>query len=886
MPQKLLKFRRKRLFSLLFLCSFVLCLWLSYIPSPLNFWRSGNPAYAQSSPPENLVQRGLEAYQTGDLKDAIALWQSALKRYQTAGDRDKSIVVIENLARTHQQIGQVDQAMEEWQQAITHYRDKRDLLKVGRLLTEQAQAYSKLGQYRQAATLLCHAKPGQNDCVADSALGLARTQQDPLGETAALASLGDILRLRGEYQQSIHFWQQSLEMARQVGHSTFEINVLNGLGKTHSSLAKVSYRQANTARQIGDIDEAKALQTKGKAQEKKALASFQDSLAIAQQNQDNIGQLRALLQIIPLYQQEQSTPRATRAYQEAQGLLDTLPNSRDKVYRLIELANLYPHLTVENDKANRSPVCLHPAQQAKAQPLLQQAVEIAQSIGDRRAESFALGELGHLFECQHNYKLALKTTRKARWAAEQDFQAKDSLYLWEWQTGRLLHAQGRELDAIAAYETGIQSLEEIRSDILIANRDQQFDFRDAVEPIYRELIALRLQRNSILPASGSTDAQKENINTVLNTFDSLALAELQNYFGEDCVIAALPNRQANVVDVDQTSAIISTIILPERLAVILNLPNGQQKLNWVNVDRDTLTKTVNQYRRDLEGFFDIYNPKLAQQLYDWLVRPFEPDLAQFDIQALVFVQDGILRSVPMAALHDGQGFLIQKYAAVTTPSLALTDPKPIDRKNLNLLAFGLTESSTIEGEDFPALAYVDQELQAIKDLLPKSQLVLNEEFTRDRIQKILSKTIYPVIHIATHAEFGSEPDKTFLVTGNNQKLTLNEFDTLIRSISRSTDPIELLTLTACKTAVGDDRAALGLAGVALQAGSKSAVASLWAIDDAATAQVSNQFYSELLKPNITKAEALQTAQLDLLNAGGPSAHPAFWAPYILIGNWL
>ena len=216
----------------------------------------------------------MEAYQTGDLSKASTLWQSALKRYQATGNRDKTVVVLENLARTHQQIGQVDEAIEEWQQVITLYQEKQDLQKVGRLLTEQAQAYSKLGQYRQAATLLCHTKPSQNECFPDSALSLARTQQDPIGETAALGSLSDTLRLRGEFKQSIHFGQQSLEMARQVGHSIFETNVLNGLGKTHSSLAKVNYRQANTARQIGDIDEAKALQNKGKEQEERGTGFF------------------------------------------------------------------------------------------------------------------------------------------------------------------------------------------------------------------------------------------------------------------------------------------------------------------------------------------------------------------------------------------------------------------------------------------------------------------------------------------------------------------------------------------------------------------------------------------------------------------------------------
>jgi CHAT domain-containing protein len=154
------------------------------------------------------------------------------------------------------------------------------------------------------------------------------------------------------------------------------------------------------------------------------------------------------------------------------------------------------------------------------------------------------------------------------------------------------------------------------------------------------------------------------------------------------------------------------------------------------------------------------------------------------------------------------------------------------------------------------------------------------------LQQELNEDVYPILHIATHGEFGYDSKDTFLVTGNNGKLTITDLDGIIRRVRRGDRLVELLALTACQTAVGDERASLGLAGVAVQAGVKSALASLWSIDDASTAMFVNQFYANLRDPSISKAEALRTAQQGLIEKGGQYAHPFYWAAFILIGNWL
>ncbi len=214
---------------------------------------------------------------------------------------------------------------------------------------------------------------------------------------------------------------------------------------------------------------------------------------------------------------------------------------------------------------------------SKAVNLLQQAVAIAQHIGDHRSESFALGELGHVYECRQDYAQALSLTQQARLAADQNLRAKDGLYLWEWQTARLLKAQGEISEAIAAYARAIATLEAIRSDILTANRDVQFDFRDTVDPIYREYVALQLNQEQPAQANKQipTPTDSKKLSSILNTIDSLKLAELQNYFGNDCVLTAVSQQTADRV-ADASTAVVNTIILENQTAVIVSLPGGQK----------------------------------------------------------------------------------------------------------------------------------------------------------------------------------------------------------------------------------------------------------------------------------------------------------------------
>ncbi len=265
-------------------------------------------------------------------------------------------------------------------------------------------------------------------------------------------------------------------------------------------------------------------------------------------------------------------------------------------------------------------------------------------------------------------------------------------------------------------------------------------------------------------------------------------------------------------------------------------------------------------------------------LYDWLLGPAETLLAAREVDTLIIAPDSLLRMIPFSALHDGKHFLIETHAVVTVPAVTLTDPRQMDAEQADMLMVGLSKA---KGKFLP-LPNVPSELRNIREIMGGTVLQ-DETYTIDNLTEFRGRA-YTVVHMATHGHFGGSPEETFLLTADG-RLTMDQLERLI-GIGRFRDkPVELLTLSACQTAVGDDRAALGLAGVAIKAGARSAVASLWLVDDEATSIMISEFYRNLKTPDISKAKALQKAQRKLIGQTR-YRHPTYWAPFLLIGNWL
>jgi CHAT domain-containing protein len=240
-------------------------------------------------------------------------------------------------------------------------------------------------------------------------------------------------------------------------------------------------------------------------------------------------------------------------------------------------------------------------------------------------------------------------------------------------------------------------------------------------------------------------------------------------------------------------------------------------------------------------------------------------------------------------LFDGQRHLIEDFAIAITPGLELLEPKSIARANVRILSSGLS----VPREGFKPLTYVPTELAAIDQLYPGATLLQDENFIQPKLERAMQAQPYSIVHIASHAVFGDDASKSFLLTYDG-RMKLDDMERLIRPYQLRENPVELLTLSACQCASTDDqeRAALGIAGIAVKAGARSALAALWSVDEQATLQLMTDFYTQLShgasadgKSQISKAKAMQAAQIKMLR-GQRFNHPYHWAGFLIIGNWL
>jgi CHAT domain-containing protein len=531
-----------------------------------------------------------------------------------------------------------------------------------------------------------------------------------------------------------------------------------------------------------------------------------------------------------------------------------LEPSRDKAHVLISIGRLYSRLGSRN-----------------AHAFLQDALGVAEAIGDSRARSYALGYLGELYEQAGKTDDALQLAQRATFAA-QEAQAPDIAYRWQWQAGRLLRAQGRTEQAILSYQHAVAALTTARVD-LVAGATRA-SFRESIGPVYAELAELLIDQST---ASGDVKRSTQYLLDARNTMELLKGAELQDYFQDDCV-AELRARTAGIDQVGTRTAALYPIILKDRVELLLTLPDGLQRFT-ARVDAATFTREIRAFRTRLERRTTHQYYPHARQLYDWLIGPIAAVLESQKVDTLVIVPDGALRTIPLAALHDGERFLVERYAIATTPGLTLTDPRPIARERAQVLLNGLTES--VQG--FAPLPHVAEELAAIHEIYGGT-LLQDRAFTIPNMEKGLEATPYSIVHIASHAQFDRQVDRTFLLTYEN-KLSMDKLEQFLGLSKFRTEAVELLTLSACETAAGDDRAALGLAGLAIKAGARSALATLWIVNDPAAAAMVSQFYREFQDPALSKAKALQRAQLTLLK-DVRYRHPNYWSAFLLIGNWL
>ncbi|WP_413174655.1 CHAT domain-containing protein [Anabaena azotica] len=814
----------------------------------------------QTQENSNLIQQGRELYQTERYAEAVNIWQQALKAEKTQNDLSSQAMVLNYLALAYQKLGQ-------WQQAKKAITSSLELLgnfkqtttqtklilaqtlnNQGSLELAQGQAEKALNTWQQATIIYTETgyiqgKIGSliNQAQAQQALGLylqarktltdvekaLENQSDPQLKSIGLRSLGNVLRLVGAFEDSRKILQQSLQLLQNSDNlTTPEINA------TLLSLGNTVYAQ-------GDKESA--------------LKYYEQA---ATNSPINITQIQAQINQIYILINADKLVDAENIWLQLQLNLAKLSPSRSTIYAHINLAKSLVKLG---------------NQKTESAKLLVTALQQAKSLNDQKAQSYALGYLGGLYEKTQQWSNAQELTEQALQIA-QAINAPDIAYQWQWQLGRILKAQGAIKSATDAYQVAFTTLKSLRSDLVAVNTDIQFSFRETVEPVYREYVELLLNPGT------SKEPSQEQLKQARQVIESLQLAELDNFFRSACL-------EGQIVPIEQIqqsqAAVIYPIILKDKLEVILSLPQQGLRHYTAQVSQIELEEIVEKLRFNLEKPYTTPEGKLlSAKVYDWLIRPVQTELAQSQVKTLVFILDGSLRNIPMAALYDGKQYLLEKYSVALTPGLELLGPRPLQQTKLKTLVAGLTEAR----HGFSSLPNVNEELKAVESEVP-SEVLLNQTFTSAALRKQIDSLPFSVVHLATHGQFSSNADETFVLAWD-KPVKVNELKYLLRSREKTRpEPIELLVLSACETAEGDKRAALGLAGIAIQAGARSTLASLWSLDDESGARLIGQFYKELATKQVTKAEALRLAQLSLLK-DPDYRHPVHWASYVLLGNWL
>jgi CHAT domain-containing protein len=499
------------------------------------------------------------------------------------------------------------------------------------------------------------------------------------------------------------------------------------------------------------------------------------------------------------------------------------------------------------------------------------ATDTAEALHNATLSSLAQGELAHLYERDNQLDEASRLTDRAAFAAQQASSPELS-FRWDWQRARLALRSGRTDLALASYRRAVAELQSVRQDIPVEYRDGRSSYRATFGPVYLQFSDLLLRRASADPARATP-----LIREARDTIEQLKQTELQDYFRDSCVTSFIAKRRP-IETIAAGTAVIYPIALPDRLELLVSFGNEQRQFTSP-IPEASLRDEVLRFRELLEKRTTNEYLVPARQLYDQIIRPIEPVLAAHHIDTLVIVPDYTLRTVPFAALHDGTGFLLDRYATAIAPSLYLTDPRPVKIASGTALVLGISKS--VQG--YVPLPNVKREVAAVHDI-EGGQELLDDSFSRARFEAELKRVSYNIVHIASHGQFGSDPSQTFVLAFDGQ-LNMDDLESDIKYGERRDNPLELLILSACETASGDDRAALGLAGVALKSGARSALATLWYISDQASGDLVVAFHRNLQSGTLSRAHALQEAQRAL--AADPRyAHPAYWAPFLLIGDWL
>jgi CHAT domain-containing protein len=855
-----------------------------------------SPVFAQSTP--ELIQQAKTNYQQQNYAESAQLWQKIADNLAKQGDLYNQAIALSNLSLTHQNMGNWQQAKENIETSINLLenfpKDAKNLEVLAKSLDIKGKLQLDIGESENAAETWKKAEGiyreiNQEEGIIQSQINQAQAMQDLGLYPRACKTILQALSINAE---TCNITQKDFDSIFLTPLSSVKIRGLIGLanlfrltGNLNSSeIILTKILESNS--EIDPEDKNQIYLSLGNTQKaiKKNLDSLENSkkpskpyLEKALNNYEKAAEFnvfttksQALLNEFNFLIESQKWQSAKNLLPEILQDIQKMPLSRSRIYAQISTAKNLVCLHQENLSCFQYDVYTS-VDNSDSIEMLNQAIAESQKLKNKRAESLAIGALGRIYELQNNPNKAIEETEKALKIARQ-IQSNELAYQGHWQLARLLKNQDKA-QAIQYYEQAYTILNQLRGDLVSLSPDVQFSFKETVEPVYREYVDILLKQN---PSQEDLQKSREII-------ESLKIAELNNFFRDNCLESQVA-KSSDLETRDTQTAIFYPILLKDRIEIIVSLGGKTLKNYKTYLPNSQIDEELKTIIRSLRNEDRDFQP-LLKKWYGILISPIEGDLIANKINNLVFVPDGLLRNIPLAALYDGENkkYLVEKYSTALAPSLNLITPQILNPETQIFLAAGLTESP--KAPEWSKIPKVKTELENITQRTgSESNLLFNESFTENNLENKLDIVQVSNLHLATHGQFGSTPEDTFLLTWDGA-INLNQLEQLLRTEQSKNRVIDLLVLSACETAQGSEKVSLGLAGIAVRAGVRSTIASLWQVSDDSTQQLMTQLYSELTKdPKPTKAEALRQAQLFVLE-NPKFSHPYYWSAFVLVGNW-
>ncbi len=731
-----------------------------------------------------------------------------------------------------------------------------------------------------------------------------------------LIDQGIALRQKGELLQSMDVLYKAVESAT----ADLQPTAATALGETLLQAGRLDeaerFLRAAYDASSGKADRARCALLLGnlaiKRRQDEIARRYYEEAASRSNNTPDI-ELAALLNLVRL------TPEPQRLSQ-----IEEL--SREFFASAVDAVPGRYHLNLGSQAAGLGPRAL-----ALSYRHLEIARQWAMAQGDWHLLVEAQDTLAQLYEDNGRGSDALTLTRQAleRARAHDVGQGADLIINLEWRQARLYQVEGKSDAALAAYTRAIAQIEAVRQDIPIEYDDGRSSYRSTFEPLYLGYLDLLLRGLDKLPFA----ARSAGLRQAVDAIESTRQAELQDFLGDRCSVEAVQG--AGSRGLAPGTSVLYPVSLPDRIELLLETPNGILRATSPVKNADLRT-AVSILAEGLRYGIDSYREP-SRQLYDWLLRPLSTALIEQQVRNLVVVPEGPLRLVPFAVLNDGEKFFIERYAVSTVTGISMTNTgAPLTHDVSALLAGVSRPGEVIDKLDGAMAALIVQpeapkgavgglafksEVRALRALpvrpaglaaadwsasrvaelrtqmalpgvkvevdtlgsLLKGTVLLDSQFTAGRFRDEAESGAYRIVHVASHGIFGGSAETSFLLA-YDELLTMSNLQSLLKSDQVQKRPIELLSLSACETAEGNDRAPLGISGAAIKARAKSVLGTLWPVNDAAAKAMMIKTYQGIALEKLSKTEALRQAQMSLIN-NPELAHPFFWAPFVLIGNW-